>query len=76
MDLEYQISYILDECMEVCYNPLYNPLEVGFRHSELSPKEKIERYEDAIRVIRSNIDRLRELLSHESLQSLSSVSES
>lgn len=28
-------------------NPLYNPLEVGFRHSPLSPKEREERYATA-----------------------------
>lgn len=37
------ISYLID----ILSNPTYNSLEVGFRHTPLSDREKIERYKDA-----------------------------
>jgi hypothetical protein len=46
MDKELILSY-LEMIEETSRLPLYNSLEVGFRHSPLSPKEKLDRYADA-----------------------------
>ena len=42
-----QAILYFDDVAGLTENPLYNPLEVGFRHSPLSPKERGERYATA-----------------------------
>ena len=42
-----QAIFYFDDVAGLTENPLYNPLEVGFRHSPLSPKEREERYATA-----------------------------
>ena len=36
----------LENIISLTDEPLYNPLEAGFRHSPLSPKEQVERLKD------------------------------
>lgn len=42
-----QAILYFDDIAGLTENPLYDPLEVGFRHSPLSPKEREERYTTA-----------------------------
>lgn len=51
MTREQELAYHLKEIIDICSKPLYNSLEVGFRHSELSIKEKNERLWDALKQI-------------------------
>jgi hypothetical protein len=41
-----QLLIELENIIDLTDNPLYNSLEVGFRHSPLSPKEQIDRLKD------------------------------
>ena len=44
-------KFYLEQIEEISRLPLYNSLEVGFRHSPLTQKEKLERYELACTMI-------------------------
>lgn len=44
--IRYQLMIELENIINLTDNPLSNPLEVGFRHSPLSPKEQIDRLKD------------------------------
>lgn len=52
-------------CLE---NPTYNSLEVGFRHSPLSPGEIIQRYKDECHMTRHAILRVIEVIKEEGIQ--------
>ena len=52
-------------CLE---NPTYNSLEVGFRHSPLSPAEIIQRYKDECHMTRHAILRVIEVIKEEGIQ--------
>ena len=41
----------LENIISLTDEPLYNPLEVGFRHSPLSPAEQIERLKEVCAVV-------------------------
>ena len=43
MDIE-TIKHYIEISVDITSKPLYNGLEVGFRHSPLTDKEKLERY--------------------------------
>jgi hypothetical protein len=45
----------IETALEYAERPLANDLEVGFRHRELSPKEKLERYADCCRFIAADL---------------------
>ena len=44
-DIE-KIKYVLENVLESLKKPTYRDLEVGFRHTPLTQKEIIERYEE------------------------------
>ena len=50
------VSFSLEQVMEVSRTPLSRPLEVGFRHSSLSPKEMVERYGESFAEITQHIE--------------------
>lgn len=52
------ILHTVDYLLERANNPLYNPLEAGFRHSPLSLKEKLERYEDFVMEVSSGLQHI------------------
>ena len=45
----------LECCADNLENPTYNSLEVGFRHSQLTQKEIIERYKTECYITRHDI---------------------
>jgi hypothetical protein len=49
-------------------NPTYNSLEVGFRHSPLSPNEMTQRYKDECNMTRHAILRVMEMINEEGIQ--------
>jgi len=46
-----QFEVELENIISLTDEPLSNPLEVGFRHSPLTPKEQIERLKEVCAVV-------------------------
>lgn len=49
------VSVHLELAQDIAALPLYNELEVGFRHSPLSPKETMQRYAESFEVVSQDI---------------------
>ena len=56
------IEFYVDEILEFSSNPLSRPLEVGFRHTDLTTVEVIQRYKETCQMILTDIEQLRKLL--------------
>lgn len=46
---------VMEDCAAAAEHPTYRSLEVGFRHSPLTPKEMLERYQETCRDIASDL---------------------
>jgi hypothetical protein len=57
-----RIDALLEDAEGYAREPLRNDLEVGFRHSPLSPKEITQRYAEACALITRDIEEARKLL--------------
>jgi hypothetical protein len=57
-----KIDALLEMAEGYAREPLRNDLEVGFRHSPLSPKEREQRYAEACAFIARDIEEARKLL--------------
>lgn len=63
-DLISSLEYIAENLE----NPTYNSLDVGFRHSQLTQKEIIERYKHECYCTRNDILKLIEIITKEGLE--------
>ena len=44
--IDEKVKYVLENVLESLNKPTYRDLEVGFRHTPLTQKEIVERYEE------------------------------
>lgn len=59
------ISVQIDSALAYASDPLSRPLEVGFRHSPLTPNERLERYAEACLFIKQDLEAARAALAPE-----------
>ena len=50
IDIE-TIKHYIEISVDITSKPLYNSLEVGFRHSPLTDKEKLKRYKENFEIV-------------------------